>query len=129
MTPHALSRWLAVTADGGDAVAREHIGTAPILDDATEHRTAQTSLRSTSAAVLEIVTPTARDRRARRIRPTFSGSISVGADEPVRVARQLYGREEDARAGALSVVRRGAVVSISGEACHDTPSARCIHPR
>src|SRR6266849_7799540 len=48
--------------------------------------------RSASAAVLEIAVPAARNRRARRIGPAFAGSISVGADEPVRVARQIYGR-------------------------------------
>jgi hypothetical protein len=50
--------------------------------------------RSTAAAraVLEITIETGPKRRARRIRPAFAGSISVGTDEPVRVARQIYGR-------------------------------------
>ncbi len=48
--------------------------------------------RSASAAVLEIAVRTARRRRARRVGPAFASSIPVGADEPVRVARQIYGR-------------------------------------
>jgi len=50
--------------------------------------------RSTTAtrAVLEIAIVAGGKRCARRIGSAFANSISVGADGPVRVARQIYGR-------------------------------------
>jgi hypothetical protein len=50
------------------------------------------SLRSASAAVLEIAVRTAPRRRARRVGSAFASSIPGGTDEALRIARQIDGR-------------------------------------